>query len=71
MHASFVRGGKMTDQHKVFNELMKKAQTEKGLDTIKFAESIVRRCAEVLWSIDDGELHEEYVRALKKHFGVK
>ena len=61
----------MTDQHKVFNELMKKAQTEKGLDTIKFAESIVRRCAEVLWSIDDGELHEEYVRALKKHFGVK
>jgi len=61
----------MTDQHKVFNELMKRAQTEKGLDTIKFAESIVRRCAEVLWAIDDGELHEEYVRALKKHFGVK
>ena len=37
----------------------------------KFAELIVRECAKVYWSIDDGELHDEYVKALKKHFGVK
>jgi len=37
----------------------------------KFAELIVRECAKVFWNIDDGELHEEYVRELKKHFEVK
>ena len=37
----------------------------------KFAELIVRECAKVYWSIDDGELHDEYVKALKKHFGVE
>lgn len=37
----------------------------------KFAELIVRECAKVFWNIDDGELHEEYVRELKKHFGMK
>ena len=37
----------------------------------KFAELIVRECAKVFWNIDDGELHEEYVKALKKHFGVE
>ena len=39
--------------------------------TKKLAELIVRECARVHWNIDDGELHEEYVSALKKHFGVK
>jgi len=37
----------------------------------KFAELIVRECARVFWNIDDGELHDEYVKALKKHFGVE
>jgi hypothetical protein len=37
----------------------------------KFAELIVRECAQVYWNIDDSELHEEYVKALKKHFGIK
>ena len=37
----------------------------------KFAELIVRECAKVYWSIDDGELHDEYVKALNKHFGVE
>ena len=37
----------------------------------RFAERIVRECAKVFWNIDDGELHEEYVRELKKHFGVE
>jgi hypothetical protein len=37
----------------------------------KFAELIVRECARVYWRIDDGEIHGEYVNALKKHFGVE
>ena len=37
----------------------------------KFAELIVRECARVYWNIDDGEIHGEYVNALKKHFGVE
>ena len=37
----------------------------------KFAELIVRECARVYWNIDDGELHNEYVNSLKKHFGVE
>lgn len=37
----------------------------------KFAELIVRECARVYWNIDDGEIHGEYVKALKEHFGVK
>jgi hypothetical protein len=41
----------------------------KTLET--FAELVVRECARVYWSIDDGELHDEYVKALKKHFGVE
>jgi hypothetical protein len=36
-----------------------------------FAELIVRECARVYWNIDDGELHTEYVKSLKKHFGVE
>jgi hypothetical protein len=36
----------------------------------KFAELIVRECARVYWNIDDSEIHGEYVKALKKHFGV-
>ena len=36
----------------------------------KFAELIVRECARVYWNIDDGEIHGEYVNALKEHFGV-
>jgi hypothetical protein len=37
----------------------------------KFAEKIVRECARVYWNIDDGEIHGEYVNALKEHFGVE
>jgi hypothetical protein len=40
-------------------------------DPKKFAELIVRECARVYWSIDDGELHAEYVQSLKKHFGIE
>ena len=54
--------------------------TEDGLDypakmmkvrDLKFAELIVRECARVYWNIDDGEIHGEYVKALKQHFGVE
>ena len=41
------------------------------LNAEKFAELIVRECAQVLWNIDNGELHDEYVESLKKHFGIK
>jgi hypothetical protein len=37
----------------------------------KFAELIVQECARVLWNIDNGELHDEYVESLKKHFGIE
>ena len=37
----------------------------------KFAELIVRECSRVYWNIDDGEIHGEYVKALKEHFGVE
>ena len=37
----------------------------------KFAELIVRECARVYWNIDDGEIHGQYVNALKQHFGVE
>jgi len=37
----------------------------------KYAELIVRECARVYWNIDDGEIHGEYVKALKEHFGVE
>ena len=37
----------------------------------KFALLIVRECARVYWNIDDGEIHGEYVKALKEHFGVE
>jgi hypothetical protein len=40
-------------------------------DIEKFAELIVQECAQVLWNIDNGELHDEYVESLKKHFGIK
>jgi hypothetical protein len=40
-------------------------------DSKKFAELIVRECARVYWNIDDGEIHGEYVKALKEHFGVE
>lgn len=36
-----------------------------------FVEEIAQECARVLWSIDSGDLHTEYVNALKQHFGVK
>jgi hypothetical protein len=41
------------------------------LNAEKFAELIVQECAQVLWNIDSGELHHEYVESLKKHFGIK
>ena len=37
----------------------------------KFSQLIVQECAGVYWSIDDGELHTEYVQSLKKHFGIE
>jgi len=37
----------------------------------KYAELIVRECARVYWNIDDGEIHGEYVKALKEHFGIE
>lgn len=37
----------------------------------EFAELIVRECARVYWNIDDGEIHGQYVNALKQHFGVE
>jgi hypothetical protein len=40
-------------------------------DIEKFAELIVQECSQVLWNIDNGELHDEYVESLKKHFGIK
>jgi hypothetical protein len=40
-------------------------------DLEKFAELIVKECARVYWNIDDGEIHSEYVKALKEHFGVE
>ena len=42
-----------------------------GHEIKKFAELIVRECARVYWNIDDGEIHGEYVKALKEHFGVE
>jgi hypothetical protein len=42
-----------------------------GDELEKFAELIVRECARVYWNIDDGEIHGEYVKALKEHFGVE
>jgi hypothetical protein len=40
-------------------------------DKEKFAKLIVQECARVYWNIDDGEIHGEYVKALKEHFGVE
>jgi hypothetical protein len=40
-------------------------------DQEKFAQLIVQECAQVLWNIDNGELHDEYVESLKKHFGIE
>jgi hypothetical protein len=37
----------------------------------RFAQLIVQECAQVLWNIDSGELHDEYVESLKKHFGIE
>ena len=37
----------------------------------KFSELLIRECSKVYWNIDDGELHSEYVNALKEHFGVE
>jgi len=42
-----------------------------SFDHQMFAELIVRECARVYWNIDDGEIHGEYVKALKQHFGVE
>ena len=44
--------------------------TRLSISQQRFAELIVRECARVYWNIDDGEIHGEYVKALKEHFGV-
>lgn len=55
-----------------FYGTLKNQMTLLGDDAVeKFAESLVRECARVYWSIDDSETHTEYVEALKKHFGVE
>ena len=62
------------------NERIKELAIQSGLPTAldyhqkryeKFAELIVKECARVYWNIDDGDLHDEYVKALKKHFGIE
>jgi len=40
-------------------------------DLEKFAQLIVKECSRVYWNIDDGEIHGEYVKALKEHFGIE
>ena len=59
--------------NELVEKLAKQATSSDGwlFDKNKFAELIVRECARVYWNIDDGELHDEYVKALKKHFGVE
>lgn len=52
------------DEYKSANVLL-------GSDVDKFADLIIKECAQVLWTLDDGELHSEYVNLLKKHFGVE
>ena len=49
----------------------KRPEGQLHFDNEKFAELIVRECARVYWNIDDGEIHGEYVKALKEHFGVE
>jgi hypothetical protein len=44
---------------------------ELSASQLRFAELIVQECAQVLWNMDSGELHDEYVESLKKHFGIK
>jgi len=67
----------------MMNERIKKIAEQAGLydfvyeamgideEMQKFAELIVQECARVYWNIDDGEIHGEYVKALKEHFGVE
>lgn len=40
----------------------------------KFAESIIKECAGIYESVDNGNSHcgtEDYLEALQRHFGVK
>ncbi len=63
------------------NERIKQLMDQAGTDTSgkwmgvdhaeKFAELIVNECARVYWNIDDGEIHGDYVKALKEHFGIE
>lgn len=52
--------------HNPYNQGMYKQRYDS-----KFAELIVQECARVYWNIDDGEIHGEYVKALKERFGVE
>ena len=49
----------------------KDKHNEDGVDLEKFAEMIIRKCARIYWSIDDGEQYDMYVKELKKQFKVK
>jgi hypothetical protein len=42
-----------------------------GEDLETFAELIIRKCARIYWSIDNGEQYDVYVKELKKQFKVK
>lgn len=55
----------------VSQEQYQSADVLLGTEVEKFAKSIIQECARVYWSIDDGDIHTKYVRALKKHFGVE
>ena len=58
---------------KLLKELYKQAETECGWSEEKFAELIVRECAE-LFEIEYGQSEvsgNEVAKVLKKHFGVE
>lgn len=37
----------------------------------EFAVSIIQECAKVYWNMDNGQMHNDYVKALKEHFNIK
>jgi hypothetical protein len=56
----------------LLKELMKQSETECGFDSNKFAELIVRECAEWIKNTDsDPDIGKEDAKALLEHFGVE
>jgi hypothetical protein len=59
-------------EKQAYTEVMhERGGTYMAFDKEKFAQLIVRECARVYWNINDGEIHGEYVKALKEHFGIE